>query len=92
MKKAFATRKRARLLHQVVGGLHGRARSRQLARAHQALQDSTEVSEQRRRYLETILENVAAGNSKVFDPISDSITASYFFISSMVVGNFSPAS
>lgn len=37
------------------------ASNRQLARAHQALQDSTEVSEQRRRYLETILENVAAG-------------------------------
>ncbi|WP_028318153.1 sensor histidine kinase [Desulfobulbus elongatus] len=37
------------------------ASNRQLARTHQALQDSTEVSEQRRRYLETILENVAAG-------------------------------
>ena len=35
--------------------------NRQLASAHQALQQSTEVSEQRRRYLETILENVAAG-------------------------------
>lgn len=37
------------------------ASNRQLARAYRALQDSTEVSEQRRRYLETILENVAAG-------------------------------
>lgn len=37
------------------------ASNRQLARTHQALQDSNEVSEQRRRYLETILENVAAG-------------------------------
>ena len=35
--------------------------NRRLASAHQALQQSTEVSEQRRRYLETILENVAAG-------------------------------
>ena len=35
--------------------------NRQLASTHQALQQSTEVSEQRRRYLETILENVAAG-------------------------------
>jgi two-component system nitrogen regulation sensor histidine kinase NtrY len=37
------------------------ASNRQLGRTHRALQDSTEVSEQRRRYLETILENVAAG-------------------------------
>ncbi|MDY0391410.1 sensor histidine kinase [Desulfobulbus oligotrophicus] len=37
------------------------ASNRQLARAHLALQDSNETSEQRRRYLETILENVAAG-------------------------------
>ena len=37
------------------------ASNRQLARTHQALQDSNEVSEQRHRYLETILENVAAG-------------------------------
>ncbi|HFQ88657.1 MAG TPA: HAMP domain-containing protein [Desulfobulbus sp.] len=37
------------------------ASNRQLAEAHQALQESTMVSEQRRRYLETILENVAAG-------------------------------
>lgn len=37
------------------------ASNRQLARTHRALQDSTEVSEQRRRSLETILENVAAG-------------------------------
>ncbi len=37
------------------------ASNRQLARTHRALQDSNEVSEQRRRYLETILENVAAG-------------------------------
>ena len=37
------------------------ASNQQLARTHRALQDSTEVSEQRRRYLETILENVAAG-------------------------------
>ena len=35
--------------------------NRRLASAHQALQQSTEVSEQRRRYLETILENAAAG-------------------------------
>ncbi len=35
--------------------------NRQLAMAHQDLQESNEVSEQRRRYLETILENVAAG-------------------------------
>ena len=33
----------------------------QLAQAHGALQESKELSEQRRRYLETILENVAAG-------------------------------
>ena len=38
-----------------------KASNRQLAEAHQALQESTMVSEQRRRYLETILENVAAG-------------------------------
>jgi len=37
------------------------ASNQQLARTHRALQDSTEISEQRRRYLETILENVAAG-------------------------------
>jgi len=37
------------------------ASNRQLARTHRALQDSNEVSEQRHRYLETILENVAAG-------------------------------
>jgi two-component system nitrogen regulation sensor histidine kinase NtrY len=37
------------------------ASNRQLAQAHRALQNSTEISEQRRRYLETILENVAAG-------------------------------
>jgi two-component system, NtrC family, nitrogen regulation sensor histidine kinase NtrY len=37
------------------------ASNRQLAQTHQALQNSNEVSEQRRRYLETILENVAAG-------------------------------
>jgi two-component system nitrogen regulation sensor histidine kinase NtrY len=37
------------------------ASNQQLARTHRALQDSNEVSEQRRRYLETILENVAAG-------------------------------
>jgi two-component system, NtrC family, nitrogen regulation sensor histidine kinase NtrY len=37
------------------------ASNRQLASAHAALQFSNEVSEQRRRYLETILENVAAG-------------------------------
>jgi two-component system nitrogen regulation sensor histidine kinase NtrY len=35
--------------------------NQRLASAHQALQLSTGVSEQRRRYLETILENVAAG-------------------------------
>jgi len=37
------------------------ASNRQLATAHRALQESNEISEQRRRYLETILENVAAG-------------------------------
>lgn len=37
------------------------ASNRQLARTHRALQDSTEIAEQRRRSLETILENVAAG-------------------------------
>jgi two-component system nitrogen regulation sensor histidine kinase NtrY len=37
------------------------ASNRNLAMAHDALQESNEVSEQRRRYLETILENVAAG-------------------------------
>jgi two-component system nitrogen regulation sensor histidine kinase NtrY len=37
------------------------ASNRQLAQTHKALRDSNEVSEQRRRYLETILENVAAG-------------------------------
>ncbi|MCL2789185.1 MAG: ATP-binding protein [Desulfobulbus sp.] len=37
------------------------ASNRQLSQTHRALQDSNEISEQRRRYLETILENVAAG-------------------------------
>ena len=37
------------------------ASNRQLAQTHTALRDSNEVSEQRRSYLETILENVAAG-------------------------------
>lgn len=37
------------------------ASNRQLTKAHWALQESNEVSEQRRHYLETILENVAAG-------------------------------
>ncbi|CAK8715110.1 histidine kinase [Candidatus Electronema halotolerans] len=37
------------------------ASNRELAEAHQALQQSNLVSEQRRRYLETILRNVAAG-------------------------------
>lgn len=37
------------------------ASNRQLAEAHDALQESTLISEQRRRYLETILKNVAAG-------------------------------
>ncbi len=37
------------------------ASNRQLTKTHQALQESNDVSEQRRRYLETILENVAAG-------------------------------
>lgn len=37
------------------------ASNRQLASAHAELQRSNEISEQRRRYLETILENVAAG-------------------------------
>ncbi len=37
------------------------ASNRQLAEAHDALQESNLVSEQRRRYLETILKNVAAG-------------------------------
>ncbi len=37
------------------------ASNRKLATAHDALRDSNEVSEQSRRYLETILENVAAG-------------------------------
>ncbi len=35
--------------------------NRELAEAHHALQESTSISEQRRRYLETILKNVAAG-------------------------------
>ncbi len=35
--------------------------NRELAETHQALQQSTLISEQRRRYLETILKNVAAG-------------------------------
>jgi two-component system nitrogen regulation sensor histidine kinase NtrY len=38
-----------------------RAGNRELADAHQALKQSTLISEQRRRYLETILKNVAAG-------------------------------
>jgi two-component system nitrogen regulation sensor histidine kinase NtrY len=37
------------------------ASNQQLTKAHWALHDSNEISEQRRRYLETILENVAAG-------------------------------
>jgi two-component system nitrogen regulation sensor histidine kinase NtrY len=37
------------------------ASNRQLAQTHRALQNSTEIAEQRRRYMETILENVAAG-------------------------------
>ena len=37
------------------------ASNRQLAQTHCALENSNEVSEQRRRYLETILKNVAAG-------------------------------
>ncbi len=37
------------------------ASNRQLAEAHDALQQSNILSEQRRRYLETILKNVAAG-------------------------------
>ena len=37
------------------------AGNRELARAHEALQQSTSISEQRRQYLETILKNVAAG-------------------------------
>jgi two-component system nitrogen regulation sensor histidine kinase NtrY len=37
------------------------ASNRQLAEAHEALQQSNLISEQRRRYLETILKNVAAG-------------------------------
>ena len=37
------------------------ASNQQLTKAHWALQESNEISEQRRRYLETILENVAAG-------------------------------
>jgi two-component system nitrogen regulation sensor histidine kinase NtrY len=37
------------------------ASNRQLAQAHGALESSNEISEQRRRYLETILKNVAAG-------------------------------
>jgi two-component system nitrogen regulation sensor histidine kinase NtrY len=37
------------------------ASNRQLAEAHEALQESNLISEQRRRYLETILKNVAAG-------------------------------
>ncbi len=37
------------------------ASNRQLAHAHEAIKESNIVSEQRRRYLETILENVAAG-------------------------------
>lgn len=37
------------------------ASNKQLAEAHNALQESNIISEQRRRYLETILKNVAAG-------------------------------
>jgi two-component system nitrogen regulation sensor histidine kinase NtrY len=37
------------------------ASNRQLAQTHRALQNSTEIAEQRRQSLETILENVAAG-------------------------------
>ncbi len=37
------------------------AGNRELAQAHEALQQSTSISEQRRQYLETILKNVAAG-------------------------------
>jgi len=37
------------------------AGNRKLAQAHEALQESTSISEQRRQYLETILKNVAAG-------------------------------
>ena len=37
------------------------ASNRQLAQTHRALENSNDVSEQRRRYLETILKNVAAG-------------------------------
>ncbi len=37
------------------------ASNRQLAETHKALRESNIVSEERRRYLETILENVAAG-------------------------------
>ncbi|MCI5224832.1 MAG: HAMP domain-containing protein, partial [Candidatus Electrothrix sp. AR4] len=37
------------------------ASNRQLAETHKALQESNLISEQRRRYLETILKNVAAG-------------------------------
>ncbi|PIE58319.1 MAG: PAS domain-containing sensor histidine kinase [Desulfobulbus propionicus] len=38
-----------------------RASNTQLGEAHKALQESNLISEQQRRYLETILENVAAG-------------------------------
>ncbi len=38
-----------------------RASNLQLAQTHRALEESTDISEQRRRYLETILTNVAAG-------------------------------
>lgn len=37
------------------------ASNRQLAKAHEALQESTSITEQQRQYLETILKNVAAG-------------------------------
>ncbi|MDD2463401.1 MAG: ATP-binding protein [Desulfobulbus sp.] len=37
------------------------ASNRQLSQTHRALENSKEISEQRRRYLETILKNVAAG-------------------------------
>ena len=37
------------------------ASNSQLAEAHHALQESNQISEQRRRYLEAVLRNVAAG-------------------------------
>ena len=39
----------------------------------------------------SLLENVAEGSNKVFEPISDNITTSYSEISSLVFGNFSLA-